>query len=205
MDESFSNQEMAVYALYLLGGATKKCHTEDIAIKCFELWPSVFSWAKYPQHPDKEVVRHGLTDARREKYGNLIDGRAGQARGHSNKTGREPASDGWILTDVGVKWIEENESRFKSAGNITKDHRLRSLRFLKKVRGHQVFALYDDSPERYYPSIGDLADLLRCRVDADEGIWKDRFERIRKHAVATGQEEFLGFVEKSMNAYQGQK
>jgi hypothetical protein len=205
MDESFANREMVVYVLYVLGGATKKCHTEDIAFKCFELWPSVFSWTKYPQYPDKEVVRFGLTDARKEKYGNLVDGRAGQTRGQSAKTGRQPTSDGWLLTDIGVKWIEENKSRFESAGNITKDHRQKSLQFLKKVRRHKVFALYDDSPERFYPSIGDLADLLRCRVDANEVIWKDRFERIRKHAVATSQEEFIGFVEKSMEAYQKQQ
>ena len=205
MDDSFANQELVVYALYLLGGATKKCHTEDIAIKCFEIWPTVFSWTKYPEYPDKEVVRHGLIDARREKYGNLVEGRAGKTRGHSNKTGREPTSDGWILTDAGVRWIEDNESRFESAGNITKDHRQKSLRFLKKIRGHEVFALYDDNPEKFYPSIGDLADLLRCRVDADDEVWRDRFERIRKHAVATGQDEYIGFVEKGIAAYQRQQ
>ncbi len=205
MDDSFANREMVLYALYLLGGATNKCHTEDIASKCFELWPTVFSWTKYSQYPDKEIVRSGLIDSRKAKYGNLVDGRAGQTRGQSKKTGRRPTADGWTLTDAGVKWIETNISRFQSAGNITKDHRQKSLRFLKKIRGHEVFALYDDNPEKFYPSIGDLADLLRCRVDADDAVWRDRFERIRKHAIATGQDEYAGFVEKSIVAYQRQQ
>ena len=205
MDDSFSNRELVLYALYLLGGATKKCHTEEIAIMCFELWPTVFSWTKYSQYPDKDVVRSGLTDAHKEKYGTLVDGRAGQTHGQFKKTGRQPTSDGWVLTDTGVKWIEENKSRFEAADNITKDHRQKSLQVLRKIRQHKVFALYDDSPERFYPSIGELADLLRCRVDADDVVWKDRFERIRKHAVATGQEEFIGFIEKSMEAYQKQQ
>jgi len=205
MNDAFSNRDMVVYALHLLGGATKKCHTEDIAIKCFELWPTVFSWTKYPQNPDKDLVRVGLTDSRKAKNGTLVDGRTGKARGQSSKTGRRPTSDGWTLTDAGVKWIETNLPRFQSAGTITKDHRQKSLRFLKKIRGHEVFARYDDNPEKFYPTIGDLADLLRCRVDADDAVWGARFERIRKHAIATGQDEYVGFVEKSIVAYQRQQ
>ncbi len=205
MDDSFANREMVVYALYLLGGATDKCHTEDIAFKCFELWPTVFSWTKYSRFPDKEIVRFGLVDSRKVKFGNLVDGRAGQARGQSKKTGRRPTADGWTLTDAGIKWIENNISRFELAGEITKDHRQKSMQVLSKVRRHDVFALYDDSSQEFYPSIGDLADLLRCRVDADDAVWRDRFERIRKHAVATGQDEFIGFVEKSIEAYRRQK
>lgn len=205
MGDTFANREMVLYALYALGGATEKCHTEDIAAKCYEFWPTVFSWTKYPQFPDKEIVRFGLTDSRKDKYGALVDGRAGQNRGQSRKTGRRPASDGWTLTDAGVKWVEDNLSRFESTGNITKSHRQKSMQYLSKVKRHKVFSLYSDSHEKFYPSIGDLADLLRCRVDADEVIWKDRFERIRKHAVATGQKDLIGFIEKSINAYEKQR
>ena len=205
VDNSFSNREIVVYALYLLGGATKKCHTEDIALKCFELWPSVFSWTKYVQYPDKEVVRCSLSDARKEKFGILVEGRTGQNRGQSNKTGRPPVADGWILTDAGVKWIDGNKSRFGSDDHIIKDHRQKSLQFLKRMRQHKVFALFVDNTEKFYPSIGDLADLLKCRVDADESVWSARFERLRKHAVASGQEEFILFVEKGMEAYREQR
>lgn len=205
MGDTFANRELVVYALYMLGGATNKCHTEDIAFKCFELWPTIFSWTKYSQYPDKEIVRSGLVDSRKEKFGNLVDGRAGQARGQSKKTGRRPVADGWTLTDAGVNWIEDNVSRFQQAGEITKDHRQKSMVYLSRVRRHRVFALYVDNPQKFYPSIGDLADLLRCRVDADDAVWRDRFERIRKHAVATGQDEYIGFVEKSIEAYRRQE
>ena len=205
MSDSFTNREMAIYALYLLGGATSKYHTEDIAFKCFELWPTVFSWTKYPQYPDKEVVRSGLTDARKEKYGTLVDGRAGQTRGQSNITGRKPTSDGWVLTDAGVKWINENTGRLESVGTVTKDHRQKSLQLLGKVKRHKVFTMYVDNPERFFPSIGDLADLLKCRVDADDMVWRDRLERIRKHAVAAGQDEYGRFIDKCAEAYEKQR
>lgn len=205
MDQTFTNREMVVFALYSLGGATKRFHTEDIALKCFELWPSAFSWTKYPQFPDKDIVRVALTDARKEKYGFLVDGRTGQTRGQSARTKRQRAADGWSLTDAGVSWSEANKERFESAGAVTKEHRQKSMQFLSRVRKHKSFSLYDDNPEKFYPSIGDLADLLRCRVDADDAVWQERFERIRKHAVATGQEEFIGFVEKSIRAYEQQR
>ncbi|GAH04277.1 unnamed protein product, partial [marine sediment metagenome] len=144
MTETFTNREMVVYALYSLGGATKRFHTEDIALKCYELWPSAFSWTKYPQYPDKDIVRVALTDARKEKYGYLLDGRSGQTRGQSNRTKREKAADGWSLTDSGVHWSEANKQRFESAGPVTKKHRQKSMLFLRRVKKHKVFALYDD-------------------------------------------------------------
>lgn len=205
MDDTFTNREMVVYALYSLGGATQLFHTEDVALKCYELWPSSFSWTKYPKYPDKDIVRVALTDARKEKYGFLVDGRAGQTRGQANRTKRPKAGDGWTLTDAGVSWSEQNKTRFQSAGSMIKDHRQKSMQFLTRVKKHKVFGLYNDNPEKFYPSIGDLADLLRCRVDADDAVWRDRFERIRKHAIATDQGEFATFIEKSLEAYQEQR
>lgn len=205
MDETFTNREMVVYALYCLGGATKSLHTEDIALKCFELWPSAFSWTKHTQFPDKDIVRVALTDARKEKFGNLVDGRSGQTRGQSNVTKRRKVADGWFLTGSGISWCEANKGRFESAHPIPKEHRQKSMQFLRRVRKHKVFALYSDNPEKFYPSIGDLADLLRCRVDAAEAVWTERFERIRKHAAATGQDEYFPFVGKSIEAYEKQR
>ncbi|GAG93752.1 unnamed protein product, partial [marine sediment metagenome] len=36
-------------------------------------------------------------------------------------------------------------------------------------------------------------------------VWLERFERIRKHAIATDQAEFADFVEKSIKAYEQQQ
>ena len=205
MDDNFTNREMVVYVPYSLGGATKRFHTEDIALKCYELWPSAFSWTKHPEFPDKDIVRVALTDARKEKYGFLVDGRTGQTRGQANRTKRRKTGDGWSLTDEGVSWSEQNKTRFESAGQVTKDHRQKSMQLLARVKKHKVFGLYNDNPDKFYPRIGDLADLLRCRVDADDTVWRDRLERIRKHAIAVDQGEFADFIEKCLEAYQEQR
>src|SRR3989304_2252042 len=68
------NVAIAIYALRLLGGSVKFIHTEDVAIKCFELVPERFSWRKYPQYPDAGPARFALEDAKKEKYGHLATG-----------------------------------------------------------------------------------------------------------------------------------
>ena len=71
MDDNPANWEIAVYTVYILGGVSKRIHTEEIAMKCYELAPESFSWIKYPKNADKEVARIALTDARKEKYGKI--------------------------------------------------------------------------------------------------------------------------------------
>ena len=101
------NRQLVVYGLYLLGGESKPVHTEDITLKCFELFPTSFSWVKHPHLPDKDIVRVALTDARKAPHGAMVEGRAGERRGLAAKTRRLPVEDGWMLTPMGASWIRE--------------------------------------------------------------------------------------------------
>lgn len=200
-----NNREIVVYTLYLLGGATKRQHTEDIALKCFELMPSAFSWVNHPQFPDKEIVRLALTDAHKEKFGVMVEGRTGQNRGQYRSRKLRPSLDGWILTDAGFKWVEGNLTRLKQVGEVPRDHRQQSLKFLRRVRQHKIFKSFEALGDEFSPSIGMLADLLHCRVDADPDVWEERFDRISKNAKLAGQAEMLAFVERSKAAYKAQR
>lgn len=87
---SATQLEVAVIAVYLLGGANRAVDTEDAAIKCHELAPNVFSWQKHKEQINLELVRVSLSDAKKVKYSGLLDG-----------SGRE----GWRLTSRGVAWM----------------------------------------------------------------------------------------------------
>ncbi len=190
------NRELVVYALYLLGGDSRRVHTEDVAVKCHELFPDSFSWTRYPQFPDKDVVRVALTDARKPKYGGVVEGRAGQRLGQSAKTQRKPIEDGWALTEAGAQWIREHASsldEYAGAGAV-KEHRQKVLKQLARIRAHWLFGRYEEDPERFNPMVGDIADLLRCRVDAERRIWDSRFEKVRRQSTAAGQEDVLDFI-----------
>jgi len=81
-------------AIYLLGGASKSIDTEDAAIKCHELAPELFSWQKYKDQINLELVRVSLSDAKKIKNGGLLSG-----------SGRE----GWRLSSRGLDWIRSHE------------------------------------------------------------------------------------------------
>lgn len=190
----------------MLGGDSKRIHTEDIALKCFELFPSSFSWVKYPDYPDKDIVRMALMDARKEKYGAHVEGRAGRKHGLLAKTNRKPIGDGWVLTSHGIEWIRKNLKNLESIAGKgqLKNHRQKLLKQLKKIREHRLFIQYTDSTERFHPMIGDIADLLRCRVDAEPEIWQNRLDRIRLQAESAEQHDVLEFINKCEQAYHEQ-
>ena len=84
-----SQMEVALVAVRALGGDDKSIDTEDVAIKCYELAPEMFSWRKYPEHINLEIVRVTLSDAKKAKYGELLVG-----------SGRK----GWRLSIEGIRW-----------------------------------------------------------------------------------------------------
>jgi len=192
------NKELVTYVLFLLGGDARRVHTEDIALKCFQLFPYSFSWAKYPQYPDKDIVRVALTDARKEANGAYVEGRAGQGRGLPARSHREPTAEGWQLTQSGIRWVTRNLAKLKrleGAAEI-KEHRQNLLRDLKRIRQHPAFIKYAGDPAGFVPAIGEVADMLRCRVDAEVDIWDGRFRKVRQQAEQADQRDVLDFIAK---------
>ncbi len=205
--DSVPNREMVVYALYLLSGELQRVHTEDIARKCHELDQASFSWTKYPEYPDKDIVRVALFDARKETYGSLVDDRSGQTRGAASRARGGSGVDGWRLTPAGAVWIRDNLPRIERALGAArpKEHRQVLLKQLKRVRQHRLFAEFQESPDGFAPNIGHIASVLRCRVDAPPEVWASRFEKLRTKAEVAEAKDVIGFVEKCARAYDRQR
>jgi hypothetical protein len=83
--------EAATLALHLLGGDRDLVSTEDVAIRVGEIAPGMFSWQKYRDRIDKELVRVALSDARLK---------AGYVIGSHSK--------GWMLTPKGLEFARHN-------------------------------------------------------------------------------------------------
>lgn len=178
-------------------------HTEDITLKCFELSPASFSWVKHTDFPDKDIVRVALTDARKVQNGGLVEGRAGQNRGLAAKTLRRPIEDGWMLTSAGLAWIEQNRMALQAVvgGTQLKEHRQKVLRRLRRLRASRLFAEFVDCPERFAPMLGQIAELLKCRVDAEPEVWRQRFDTIRRQAETSDQKDISDFINRCEQAY----
>lgn len=199
-----SNRELVVYALQQVGGGLRRIHTEDVALKCHELFPGSFSWTRHPELPDKDIVRVALTDARKEQFGTFVEGRAGQTKGKTATTHRAPIADGWILTEAGLAFLNEHGSRLAAFAGTTgqKDHRQTVLKRVRRYKEHPLFNAFRDDPSVFVAPIGQLAELMRCRVDASPQIWMRRFESARLVVAATEDAELQEFVEQLEVSYQ---
>ena len=94
-----SQTEVVTLVVFLLGGDQRAIDTEDIAIRAHQLAPGRFSWRKYPEQINLELVRVYLSDAKKPDKGKTLIG--------SGRTG-------WRLTQRGLKWAEATSHKSKN-------------------------------------------------------------------------------------------
>jgi hypothetical protein len=124
LTNSLKQFELAVAAVAKLGGDNKSIDTEDVAVEAHRTAPSLFSWRKYPELPNLELVRVALSDAKKPTHGGLLSG-----------SGR----NGWMLTKAGLAWVKAHatgaqlaastySSETRTAGSVDtrRQHRERS-------------------------------------------------------------------------------
>jgi len=186
---ALSDKDMVLFALYVLGGWRKRVHTEDIALKCYELAPSKFSWVKYPQYPDLQPVRFAL-----EKCGTLV--RGGSERKDKSITG------GWRLTEQGIQWIETNKSRIERllGSNLAPKVRLAEDKRLRELLRSEAFKRFRDYGEKAEISHADFAESLVCTVNTQPDVLNERLEQLYSAAEVLKQEkvkEYINFCQKN--------
>lgn len=123
MTNDISQVQVVTLAVFLEGGDQKAVDTEDVAVRANELAPGRFSWRKYPDQINLEIVRVYLSDAKGAEKGALVVG--------SGRTG-------WSLTPEGLKWARDastkllkqdlSRTRDESAGGSVDERRWRRER-----------------------------------------------------------------------------
>jgi hypothetical protein len=99
LTKPLTKREVTVLAVHLLGGGERSVDTEDIAIKAAELLPGAFSWRKYPEQINLELVRAVLSDSKKPHFGSLLHG---------------SGTEGWRLSDAGVVWAGQLDARVRA-------------------------------------------------------------------------------------------
>lgn len=102
---ALANHEIVAIAVYLLGGGTKPIDTEDVAVKANELAPGRFSWRKYSEQINLEIIRVYLSDAKKQTKGAYLSG---------------SGTDGWVLTQRGLAFAKKSMVRLASA-NLSRE------------------------------------------------------------------------------------
>ena len=92
-NDTFSNNEIIIIAVYLLDGYKKYVDMEDIAIKVNEIAPGRFAWRKYPDQINLKKVEIRLCESRNIEKGGYILG---------------SIKKGWMLSEKGLQYAKEH-------------------------------------------------------------------------------------------------
>jgi hypothetical protein len=187
--DKLSDTDIVIYALYLLGGWQKRVHTEDIALKCYRLAPSKFSWIKYPKYPDIAPARFALEAAKKEKSGKLVKGESERKR-TTKKIG------GWMLTSSGIQRIEANKERIERylGKSIPTGDRLPADRKLKEFLKSIAFKKFTDFGDRAEISHAEFAESLVCTINTGTEVLNDRLEQLYSIAEKLKRKEIKNYV-----------
>lgn len=174
-ENKLSDVDIVVYALYQLRGWQERIHTEDIALKSFQISPSKFSWVKYKEYPDLMTAWYALCDAKKERYGALVIGGSERKKG----SGKDRFG-GWRLSEKGLQWINDNKRRIEEAldTGISPDNRLLEDRRLKTLIKSQGYNKFIKQSEKADISHAELAESILCTVNTKPEILKERIEQL---------------------------
>jgi len=95
--------EIVTLAVYRLNGVSAPVDTEDVAIEANRLAPGMFSWRKYKDQINLELVRVNLSDAKKKSH-QLLTG---------------SGNEGWRLTKKGLQWAQQADTKHEGGGEAS--------------------------------------------------------------------------------------
>ena len=122
-ENTMSNVHLVTIVVANLGGHEKYIHSEDIAIHADRLAPGKFTWRKYPEYIDLQVVNQALQDARRERNGGLVLGKS---------------LTGWMLSPAGIKWISSLDVEGQEITDQLAGYRRGSLQMSQEIESNRL-------------------------------------------------------------------
>ncbi len=177
-----NNQDVFVWALYLLGGSDQDVDVEEIYLKCFELAPARLGWRTHPEIPDYKKTSKALQSIEATTHVGLL---------------HRPHKYSRRLTLEGIKWVEayiEILERNYSKANVvaSKNTNLyeRQRHELKKSDAWNKFKISTASVE-----ISDVAAALQCSAASPKSIWISRLTNLRRIADLLADSEIMDFTE----------
>lgn len=165
--DSPNNQDVFLWALYVLGGADRDVDVEEIYLKCFNLAPARLGWRTQPQIPDYKKTSKALQSVEATTHIGLI---------------HRPHQYSRRLTIEGIKWIEAYKeilervySKQAVAASTNTNMFERTRQSIKESASWRIFISDPSSLD-----VADLAALLRCAATSPQETWKSRILDVRR-------------------------
>jgi hypothetical protein len=179
-----TSHEVVLLAAFQLGASQKAIDTEDVAVKANELAPGRFSWRKYPDQINLELVRVTLSDLKKGAYRGLLSG-----------SGRS----GWRMTAKGLEWIDQNEKRLlrSELGRAPEDAKFGSVdsarerRERKRLKASHAWQEWLLNPSRVSRSAA--AAVMRVDSYTTDRTFELKINRLK--TTFRGDKEMLRFLD----------
>ena len=179
-NEEPNNQDVFIWALYLLGGGDHDVDVEEVYLKAFELAPARLGWRTHPEIPDYKKTAKALQSIEAKTHVGLVHRTSAYLR---------------RLTVAGVQWTEaykgllernyEGDQPVRPAASNEHERRRRNL---KASKAYVEFELGNE------PDLFDLADAFECSAASPANVWKGRLEEARRSADVLKDAQLAAFA-----------
>jgi hypothetical protein len=176
-----NNQDVFLWALYLLSGADQDVDVEAVYLKSFELAPARLGWRTHPEIPDYKKTAKALQSIEASTHVGLVHRVGPYTR---------------RLSTEGVRWVEKYQSQLKriysgevavkAPSNNEHERRRRTIRESASYLAYQ---------NHFEPDLFDLADAFECSAASPANVWKGRVDEAARSADVMNDPELAKFVE----------
>lgn len=179
--DSANNQDVFLWALYVLGGSDRDIDVEDIYLKCFEMAPARLAWRTQPQLPDYKKTSKALQSVEATTHTGLI---------------HRPHQYSRRLTIEGIRWVEAYKeilervySKHSVAASTNTNMYERTRHSIKESSSWHVF---QNDPTQL--DTADLAALLRCTATSPQETWRSRVLDLKRAAEILDDKDLADFA-----------
>lgn len=173
-------QDLIVFGVYSVIKGNETCTYERLVAECFQRFPKVFGFKRYPQWPDSLKFDRPLRTLRQE---GLIVG---------------SVRDRFQLTEFGEKLAKETESTLNKGISVNRKRRStgRSVddRLIVFVKENNAFREFLESPEGFSISESQFRSLLRCTLETPERVIKQNLEYYKNVAKYYNEKQISKFL-----------
>lgn len=176
-----NNQDVFIWALYLLGGSDRDIDVEDVYMKSFELAPARLGWRTRPEIPDYKKTAKALQSVEASTHVGLV-----QRQGPYSRR----------LTADGVRWVEAHRRQLEATYSGAEVVRAASTSEHERLRRRlRMSPAFQSSVAASEIDLFDAADALECSAASPAAVWRVRIEEVRRAADVTQDRDLSAFAD----------
>jgi hypothetical protein len=178
--------DLILFAIYLIKKNNEISTFERLVAECFNNFPKVFGFQRYPQWPDSLKFDRSLRTLREK--GLIIGGAGGNY------------SPGQIsLTSVGENKAKQIGSIFKQNETVFLKKKLvtpRSIdeKLIKQLETNLYFQKFNENSKTFTITEPEFRNLLKCTLETPERIVMQNFNYLNKLAILYKKKSLIEFL-----------